>query len=139
LSGFFVFVRAADGRGAGFFTGVHTVLFRSRCDICRGQTRGLVPPIHTHHRPQAHPRRPRQPIPQRRHATVLAPHLLERQKLAPTKSKPATTHKCDNQQTNHPTTSQQTSTNRSGYLVSPNGGSSATRTHTPKSSSTQRA
>src|SRR5699024_8498066 len=92
LSGFFVFVRAADGRGAGFFTGVHTVLFRSRCDICCDETRGLVPPIHTHHRPQAHPRRPRQPIPQRRHATVLAPLLLERQKLAPTKSTPATTH-----------------------------------------------
>src|SRR5699024_6674343 len=109
--------RRAHHSDSGFHPIIICVRYGSSRDICCDETRGLVPPIHTHHRPQAHPRRPRQPIPQRRHATVLAPHLLERQKLAPTKSKPATTHKCDNQQTNHPTTSQQTSTNRSGYLV----------------------
>src|SRR5699024_1458249 len=110
------------------------VRYGSSRDICCHETRGLVPPLHTHHRPQAHPRRPRQPIPKRRHATVLAPHLLERQKLA---AKPATTHKCDNQQTNHPTMTPRTSTNRSVTIVFPNGGSSATPTPTPKSSCTQ--
>src|SRR5699024_7976641 len=121
---------------SGFHPWLMCVGNDSRSDIYRDQTRRLVPPLRAHHRPQAHPRRPRQPIPQRRHATVLAPHLLERQKLA---AKPATTHKCDYQQTNHPTMTPKTSTNRSGYLVFPNGGSSATPTPTPKSSSTQRA
>src|SRR5699024_4034572 len=95
------YTRRSSHSSSGFPPTIMRVGNDSRSDIYRGQTRGLVPPLRAHHRPQAHPRRPRQPIPQRRHATVLAPLLLERQKLAPTKSKPATTH---NETTSAPTT-----------------------------------
>src|SRR5699024_11905909 len=92
------------------------VRYGSSRDICCHETRGLVPPLHTHHRPQAHPRRPRQPIPKRRHATVLAPLLLERQKLA---AIPETRQKRDKQQTKYRTIKPRTSTNQAITTVSP--------------------
>src|SRR5699024_8941596 len=97
------YARRSFRSSSGFPLCLMYVRSDSRSDIYRGQTRGLVPPIHTHHRPQAHPRRPRQPIPQRRHATVLAPLLLERQKLAPSRAnrQPPTMRQPANQPPDH--------------------------------------